>query len=121
MICYSVVAKLFLPIEVSNTQCAVVVSDGHIRVYDKIPNGTTQNNVRYWDFYVRENYLQTTSTTNYSSYTSYQCMDNTQFTTDFWYRPDIWQSLLCFVIIGGIGIYLPYKIISRLFGKWLKV
>lgn len=113
--------KIYLPIEVTQNQCPVVVSDGHIRVYDRVPNGTNINNVRYWDFYVRENYLETTATTNYSSYTSYNCIDRTQFTTDFWYRPDIWQSLLCFVIIGGIGIYLPYKIISRLFGRWLKI
>lgn len=114
-------AKLYLPISVDNTQCAVVVSDGHIRVYDRIPNGTTQNNVHYYDFYVRENYLQSDNYTNWSSYTTQNCLDYEQFTEDFWYRPDIWQSLICFVIIGGIGIYLPYKIISRLFGRWLKL
>lgn len=113
--------KLYLPIEVNENQCPVVVSDGHIRVYNSIPNGSSQTNVQYWDFYVRENYLESTSTTNFSSYTNYNCLDSEQFTTDFWYRPDIWQSLICFVIIGGIGIYLPYKIISRLFGRWLKI
>lgn len=114
-------AKIYLPIEVNSNQCPVVVSDGHIRVYDRIPNGTDISNVHYYDFYIRENYLERQSTTNFNRYTSLDCLDTTQFVTDFWYRPDIWQSLLCFVIIGGIGFYLPYKIISRLFGRWLKL
>lgn len=113
--------KLYLPIEVNSNQCPVVVSDGHIRVYDKIPNGTTQNNVHYTDFYIRENYLQTENTTNWSSYTTQNCVDREQFTTDFWYRPDIDKSLICFFIIAIVCLWLPYKIISRVFGRWLKI
>lgn len=113
--------KIYLPIEVNSNQCPVVVSDGHIRVYDSIPNGTIQNNVSYTDFYIRENYLSTNGSVNWNQYSTQNCVDRTQFTTDFWYRPDIWQSLICFVIIGYVGIYLPYKIISRLFGRWLKI
>lgn len=113
--------KIYLPIEVNSNQCPVIVSDGHIRIYDRIPNGTYQNNVHYYDFYVRENYLQSENYTDFSQYTSLNCVDRNQFTTDKWYRPDIWQSLLCFVVIGGIGIYLPYKLISRIFGRWLKL
>lgn len=114
-------AKIYLPIEVNSNQCPVMVSDGHIRIYDRIPNGTNQNNVHYYDFYLRDNYVQNDGYVDYSYYTNYNCMNTNQFTTDKWYRTDIWQSLLCFVIIGGIGIYLPYKIISRLFGRWLKL
>ena len=113
--------KIYLPIEVNSNQCPVVVSDGHIRIYDRVPNGTSINNVHYTDFYIRENYLQSENTTNYTPYTSYNCLNIDQFTTDYWYRPDIWQSLLCFFIIGLVGIYLPFKIISRLFGRWLKI
>lgn len=113
--------KIYLPIEVNSSQCPVVVSDGHIRVYDRVPNGTTQNNVTYTDFYIRENYLETNGSTNWNAYTTQNCVDRTQFSTDIWYRPDIGWSLICFVIIGGIGIYLPYKLISRLFGRWLKL
>lgn len=112
--------KIYLPIEVNSSQCPVVVSDGHIRVYNSVPNGTNQN-VTYTDFYVRENYLETTGQTNWTPYTNVSCIDRGQFVTDYWYRPDIWQSLICFVIIGGIGLYLPFRIISRLFGRWLKL
>ena len=114
-------AKIYLPIEVNQNSCPVVVSDGHIRVYNSRPNGQTQNNVSYTDFYIRENYLQSSGTTNWSSYTTQNCLNIDQFTTDYWDRPDIWQSLLCFFIIAICCIYLPYKIISRLFGRWLKL
>lgn len=113
-------ARIYLPVEVNQNQCAVVVSDGHIRIYSSRPNGQQQNNVTYTDFYIRENYLQTNGSTNWNQYTTQNCVDHTQFSTDYWDRPDIWQSLICFAIIGYVGIVLPFKIISRLFGRWLK-
>lgn len=113
--------KIYLPIEVNSNQCAVVVSDGHVRVYSSKPNGTTQTNVTYTDFYIRENYLQTNGTTNWNQYSTQNCVDHTQFVTDEWFRPDIWQSLLCFFIIAIVCLYLPFKIFSRIFGRWLKL
>ena len=42
-------------------------------------------------------------------------------TSDFWYRKDISNSLIIFLVLFLFGIYLPYRIISRIFGRWLKV
>lgn len=114
-------AKIYLPDNVSNNQCAVVVSSGHIRVYSQKPNGTNINNVSYKDYYITENYIQGSGTTNFNNYTSYQCLNYDQFTTDYWYRGDIWQSLICYIIIAIIGFYLPFKLLSRMFGRWLKL
>lgn len=114
-------AKLYLPVEVNQNQCAVVVSDGHIRIYSTRPNGQTQNNVSYTDFYIRENYLSSSGSTNWGSYTTQNCLDHTQFTTDKLYRPDIWQSFICYFILFIFCIYIPFRIISRIFGRWLKV
>lgn len=114
-------AKLYLPEEINANQCVTVQAEGHIRVYDRRPNGDTINNVTYRDYYIRDNYLISSNTTNFSYYTNLNCLDNNQFTTDYWYRPDIWQSLLCFFIIGMVALYLPYKIISRMLGRWLKI
>ena len=98
-----------------------MVSDGHIRVYDRIPTGSPINNVTYYDFYIRDDYIQTTGQTNYTNYTSYNCMDTSNFTTDFWYRLDIDKILLCYIIIALVGLYFPFKIFSRFFGRWLKI
>ena len=113
-------AKIYLPVEVNDNQCAVVVSDGHIRIYNSRPNGTNQN-VTYTDFYIRENYLETTNSTNWNQYTTQNCMATSQFTTDIWYRPDIWQSLLSFFILAIVCLWFPYKIFSRILGRWLKI
>lgn len=114
-------AKIYLPETINQDQCVVVQSEGHIRVYDSRPNGYTQNNVSYRDYYLRENYLMSSNTTNFNTYTSLNCLDYNQFTNDYWYRPDIWQSLLCFFIIAIVCLYFPYKIISRMLGRWLKI
>lgn len=114
-------SKIYLPIEVNSNQCPVMVSDGHIRVYDKIPNGTNQSNVHYYDFYIRDDYIKNEGYTDFSYYTNYNCMNTDDFTTDIWYRTDIYKSLIMFIIVGGIGIYLPYRMIRRIFGRWLKL
>ena len=42
-------------------------------------------------------------------------------TDNFWYRKDIDKSLMIFLIIFVFGILLPYKVLSRLFGRWFKI
>lgn len=113
-------AKVYLPETINNNQCVVVQTDGRIRVYDSRPNGTQQN-VTYRDYYLREDYLMTSSSTTWNAYTSITCMDSSQFTTDQWYRPDIWQTFICTFFIALIGFYLPFKIFARMFGRWLKL
>lgn len=113
--------KVYLPLEVRSNQCAVMVSDGHIRVYDSIPNGSNQYGVNYYDFYIRDDYIQTQGSTNFSTYTNYDCMDNSNFTTDYWYRLDIDKIVTTFFVIAIFGIYFPFKIIGRFFGRWLKL
>lgn len=113
--------KIFLPIDVSNNQCAVMVSDGHIRVYDRVPNGTTINNVHYYDFYIRDDYIQTEGTANFNNYTTYNCINSSNFTTDYWYRLDIDKIVTVFLAVAIVGIYFPYKIFSRFLGRWLKL
>lgn len=113
--------KIFLPIDVSDNQCAVMVSDGHIRVYDRVPNGTNINGVHYYDFYIRDDYIQTEGTTNFSSYTTYNCINSSNFTTDYWYRLDIDKIVTVFLAVAIVGIWLPYKIFSRFLGRWLKI
>lgn len=112
--------KIYLPEQINNNQCVVIQSDGHLRVYNARPSGIQQN-VTYKDYYIRENYLSSSSNTTWNQYTNVNCLDNNQFTTDYWYRPDIWQSLICFIILALICLYLPFKIISRMFGRWLKL
>lgn len=58
----------------------------------------------------------------------YTCSNNysvsipySNLSSDYWYRIDIDKSLIIFLVIFIFGIYMPYRVISRLFGRWLKV
>lgn len=110
-------SKIYLPIELNSNQCPVMVSDGHIRVYDRVGSGYNDS-VHYYDFYIRDNYIKTEG---YSSAYNPNCMNVSDFTTDVYYRNDFDKILIIFFIILIIGFYFPYKIISRLFGRWLKI
>lgn len=98
-----------------------MVSDGHIRVYDSKPNGSVINNVHYTDFYIRDDYIQAEGNTNFNQYTSYSCIDSANFTTDYWYRLDIFEIVATFLAITIICIWFPYKLFSRFLGRWGKV
>lgn len=113
-------SKVYLPIEVNSNQCAVMVSDGHIRIYDNQYSGSGSygQDIHYYDFYIRDNYIETEGTNRV--YNSLNCMSN-EFTTDIYYRNDFDKILIIFFIILIVGLWFPYKIISRLFGRWLKI
>ena len=113
-------AKIYLPNNLSNNACIVLEREGTFRVYESTPNGTQQS-VAFTDYYVKNNYITYSGTSTFTQDTTLQCLDHDQFTTDYWYRPDIWQSLICFYIIALVGLYLPFKILSRMLGRWLKI
>ena len=43
------------------------------------------------------------------------------FTDDYFYRLDLTNILIIFIILFIFVIYFPYRIICRWFGRWLKV
>ena len=58
----------------------------------------------------------------YACSTSYSHTINyDSFTSDYWYRLDIDKILVIFMILAILIIFIPYKIIARWFGRWLKV
>ena len=110
-------SKIYLPVEVQSNNCPVMVSNGRLRLYDR----TSQNyndNVHYYDFYLDNNYI---TTEGYGTAYNQNCMSTDNFTTEFYYRNDFDKILLIFFILLIILIYFPYKMISRLFGRWLKL
>ena len=98
-----------------------MVSSGTLRVYTSRPNGTTINNVSYTDYFLRDNYISQQGVTNFSPYTSYNCIDSNAFTTEIWYRQDIADILIVTSFFIVLFMILPFKIFSRFFGRWLKI
>lgn len=44
-----------------------------------------------------------------------------KFSSDIYYRIDFVNIMIIFCIFAYFIIFLPYKIMSRLFGRWLKL
>lgn len=109
--------KIFLPD--TNYACYVTTNNGNtIRAYETMPrqNGTSN----YTDYYVNSHYLYTNGSQTFSNYTSLPTCMGEIFTTNVFYRNDLDSILIIFFIILLVCFYFPYRVISRLFGRWLK-
>ena len=75
------------------------------------------------DFYINSHYLQRTGTQSWGQWNSSLpiCVSKSSFTTDVYYRNDFDSILIIFLILFIFIIVLPYKIMSRAFGRWLKI
>lgn len=106
---------IYLPFD--DVACYVIRDSNTIRVYDSRP--AHNSTVGYTDVYINSHYLQQVGQQTFSQYgTLPTCLDNSKLTSDYWYRLDMPDILLMFIIIFIFTIYIPYKFISRIFGKW---
>lgn len=104
--------KIYLPTEFVDKPCKVINND-YIRVY-------TNNNYTQWvDVFYNSNYMLRNGYSNYS--TSPQCDTLNEFTDNIYYRNDLDSILVIFIIILIFSFYFPYRIIARMFGRWLRL
>ena len=110
---------IYVPSDNTYNKCYVVQSDGVIRGYDRIP----QNNVNYFyrDYYINSDYIYRDGSGNWSQYSTLPiCISSNNITNDFYYRVDFSNICLIFLVFSIFVVFIPYKIFSRLFGRWLK-
>lgn len=98
--------------------CFVVRDSDTIRAYENMP--TQDSLVNYRDYFINSNYLYKDGIETFSSSVPV-CLDENELSTSFYYRNDLHNILIIFIIMFFIIIIIPYKIISRLFGRWFKV
>lgn len=111
---------IYVPNDSTYKYCPYVVNSTTIRVFDRQP--AVNSSANYIDYYYNSNYLFTKGQQSWGSYaTTPTCLQSSEITSNVFYRNDIDKVLICFIIILFICFYFPYKIISRLFGRWLKV
>lgn len=110
--------KIFLPVSVNNNNCAYINNNDVIRVYST--RGTNQY-VNFTDYYINNHYISNTGVSYIGNNFNYNCMNTNDFTTDYWYRNDLPEILFIFVILFIFIIFIPFKIMIRPFGKWLKL
>lgn len=114
--------NIYLPINsVNDFACYSVYDKDTIRAYRTMP--TINGSSNYVDFYINSHYLQSEGTQTWGQWTNYlpTCISTSSITTDYYYRTDMPEILTMVIIIALCVIYLPYKIISRLFGRYLQL
>lgn len=111
---------IYVPEDTTFNKCYVVQSEGVIRGYDHVP----QNNVSYAyrDYYINSDYIYKDGSGQWSQYSTLPvCLSSDDITNSYWYRVDLFKILIIFTILFIFIIKYPYKLIIRLFGRWLKV
>ena len=114
--------KTFLPTELINQNYRYRINDNYYVVI-KDTNCYTQYSTTYCDcvnVFPKLDYISSeTYTCSLNQSTNYVSYDN--FTDDFYYRIDLSSILFIFFIFFIFVVYLPYRIMSRVFGRWLKL
>lgn len=107
---------IYVP-DIENYECFVVIDSETIRAYETTP--TLNSSVDYRDYYINSNYLYEDGNQEFSRYSTLPvCLDNNVVTSDIWYRNDLDSILICFFILLVLVVYLPLKIVFRIFRRF---
>lgn len=110
---------IYVPEDTTYNKCYVIQNENVIRGYDRVPQNNTSYNYR--DYYYNSNYYYRDGNGTWSQYTTLPiCLSNSVITNNVWYKNDIDKSLVIFFILSIFIVYIPYKLFSRVFGRWLK-
>lgn len=108
---------IFLPD--TNYACFVVQDSNTIRAYETMPSYNGSSN--YTDYYVNSHYMFRNGTQQWGNYSTLPTCSGATFTTNVFYRNDIDGIMITFFILLIVCFYFPYRLIARLFGRWLKI
>lgn len=114
--------NIYLPIEnINDFACYSVLDKDTIRAYRTQPQ--IDSSSEYVDFYINSHYLQKTGTQSWGQWSSTLpvCLSTDSITSDVYYRNDFDSILIIFSILFIFIIAIPFKIMSRAFGRWLKI
>ncbi len=111
--------KIYVPSDNTYNKCYVVQSSDTIRAYDQVPAYNRTYNYR--DYFINSDYIYRDGSGQWGSYSLPVCLDSNVITNEFYYRNDFANILIIFIILFFFIIFIPYKICSRAFGRWLKI
>lgn len=97
--------------------CAYIYNTDIIRVYDSQPRQNAT--ISYRDYYIKSNYIYNVGSTSFGQYSTLPtCIVNSRITTDVYYRNDIADILIIFIILAFVCLWVPWKILLRIFRRW---
>lgn len=114
--------NIYLPIDkVSDYKCYSVYDKDTIRAYVQQPQ--LDSTSQYVDFFINSHYLQRTGTQSWGQWNSSLpvCLPSSSITNEVYYRNDFDSILIIFLVLFIFIIALPFKVMSRAFGRWLKI
>lgn len=114
--------KIYLPIEnISDYKCYSVLDKDTIRAYLQQPR--VDSSSQYVDFYINSHYLQKSGIQTWGQWNNTLpiCLSSSSITNEVYYRNDFDCILIIFLVLFIFIIALPYKVMSRAFGRWLKI
>lgn len=104
--------KIYVPQNYVNN--CNVFNDNYIRSY------TNSSHTEWVDIYYKDNYALKSGSTNMSN-PSVICDTLNIYTDNVYYRYDFDKILVMFMILLIFCFYFPFRIISRMFGRWFKI
>lgn len=114
-------SKTYMPQDLLNNNYRYTVSDDYFLVHTN-NNCYTQYSTTYCDCYYvypKLDYIRSQAVScNYNPTT---VVPRETFSSSYWYRIDLSSILLIFLILWIFIFKYPYRIISRMFGRWLKI
>lgn len=110
-------SNIYLPVEdFSSNSCYVIQDKDTIRAYKQMP--VINSTIDYIDYYINSHYIYKNSSQNFGPYSTIPvCLNTDVLTNNLYYRNDMPDILLMFLIICIFAFYIPFKIVSRFFKK----
>lgn len=106
---------IYVP-DLTNYKCFYVQSEGVIRAYEEIPKNNST--IDYRDYYINSNYIYKDGSQSFSNYSTLPvCLENSNLTTEYYYRNDFDSILIIFFIMSIFGFYIPIRLFMKLFKK----
>ena len=107
---------------ISDYKCYEFIDRHTIRAYLDTP--TYNSNIRFQDIYLDMEYYMTGVGTTWFWWNSESshanlpsCIQNSRLTNEVYYRNDFDKSLIIFVILAIICLYLPFRLFMKLFKR----
>lgn len=115
-------SKLYLPQELINNSWEYEINANDYIVIHTYNNCYNNYNTQYCDcikVYPSYDYVKTNTFSCYRN-SSYATINVNDISSDFIYKLNISDSFIIFFILLLTIVYIPLKVLSRLFGRWLK-
>ncbi len=106
-------SKIYLPNEITQNNCAYVYDTNTIRVYEEVPRYNAT--INYTDYFINSHYVTRSGSTTFGNYNTiqYNCIDYTNFTTNYAYSNNMMEVVVISAILIGVAWFMVRTILRR--------